>query len=75
MTLKQYLKYLIKLSHISDQKNALTFCKSCLVLSRRLRQLAKPKHVAWLVSHCTTSSKREEYVAEMRKYIDVDIYG
>lgn len=31
--------------------------------------------VAWFVSHCPTQSRREDYVAELRKYIDVDIYG
>ena len=35
----------------------------------------KERHVAWIVSHCYTLNKREDYVAEMRKYIDVDIYG
>lgn len=30
---------------------------------------------AWFVSHCTCSSKRELYVAEMMKYMPVDIYG
>ncbi|KAH9504727.1 hypothetical protein Btru_062655 [Bulinus truncatus] len=35
----------------------------------------KTKTAAWFVSHCDTQSKREEYVKEMQKYIDVDIYG
>jgi alpha-1,3-fucosyltransferase len=36
----------------------------------------KPKiHVAWMVSHCTTSSNREEYVRQFSKHINVDIYG
>ena len=33
------------------------------------------KSVAWLVSNCHTHSNRESYVAELSKYIDVDIYG
>jgi alpha-1,3-fucosyltransferase len=28
-----------------------------------------------MVSHCSTISKRENYVAELQKYIQVDIYG
>lgn len=35
----------------------------------------KQKSVAWLVSHCKTSSGRENYVRELARYIDVDIYG
>ncbi|XP_015904176.1 glycoprotein 3-alpha-L-fucosyltransferase A-like [Parasteatoda tepidariorum] len=33
------------------------------------------KMVAWFVSDCNTDSKREDYVSEMQKHIDVDIYG
>lgn len=35
----------------------------------------KNKKVAWVVSNCKTSSKREDYVEELQKYIAVDIYG
>ena len=35
----------------------------------------KNKTVGWIVSHCPTYSKREQYVKEMQKHIDVDIYG
>ncbi|CAC5416384.1 E2.4.1.214 [Mytilus coruscus] len=35
----------------------------------------KTKNIAWVVSHCQTQSKREAYVKELSKYIDVDIYG
>ncbi|KRZ97204.1 Structural maintenance of chromosomes protein 1A, partial [Trichinella sp. T8] len=40
-------------------------------------QLAKgkTKMVAWWVSNCRTPSKREEYVAKLGQYIQVDIYG
>lgn len=31
--------------------------------------------VVWLVSRCFTQSKREEYVAELQKYIEVHTYG
>ena len=30
---------------------------------------------AWFVSHCQTNIGREQYVAELQKYIRVDIYG
>lgn len=35
----------------------------------------KTKMAAWFVSHCNTASKREVYVEELQKYIDVDIFG
>ena len=35
----------------------------------------KTKLVAWFVSHCYTQSRREKYVAILRQYIQVDIYG
>ncbi|ELU08694.1 hypothetical protein CAPTEDRAFT_93742 [Capitella teleta] len=31
--------------------------------------------VAWFVSRCPTQSKREDYVKEMQKYVNVDVYG
>lgn len=39
------------------------------------RNLNKTKLVAWMVSHCKTPSKREGYVRELQKHIQVDIYG
>ncbi|KAL4231565.1 Galactoside 3(4)-L-fucosyltransferase [Mactra antiquata] len=35
----------------------------------------KKYSVAWMVSHCSTMSHREDYVRELQKYIDVHIYG
>ncbi|XP_046639939.1 alpha-(1,3)-fucosyltransferase C-like [Daphnia pulicaria] len=35
----------------------------------------KTKTIAWIVSHCKTHGQREKYVEELRKYVDVDIYG
>ncbi|XP_052070853.1 glycoprotein 3-alpha-L-fucosyltransferase A-like isoform X2 [Mytilus californianus] len=35
----------------------------------------KTKLVAWAVSNCGSASKRGEYVTELEKYIEVDIYG
>ena len=32
----------------------------------------KTKGIAWFVSHCGTVSKREKYVALMRKFLDID---
>ncbi|KAK0044821.1 glycoprotein 3-alpha-L-fucosyltransferase A [Biomphalaria pfeifferi] len=35
----------------------------------------KTRMAAWLVSNCRAPSLRAEYVAEMKKHIEVDIYG
>ena len=35
----------------------------------------KKKLVAWFVSHCPTQSRREDYVNELSRHIQVDIYG
>ncbi|CAL1530045.1 unnamed protein product [Lymnaea stagnalis] len=37
--------------------------------------VSKRKTAVWLVSNCKTQSKREHYVKEMKKYVDIDIYG
>lgn len=31
--------------------------------------------VAWMVSHCQTDSRREDYVKELKLHIGIDIYG
>ncbi|XP_067945380.1 4-galactosyl-N-acetylglucosaminide 3-alpha-L-fucosyltransferase FUT6-like [Watersipora subatra] len=33
------------------------------------------KMVIWLVSNCITSSRREKYVEQLQKYIQVDVFG
>ena len=44
--------------------------------SEKFRALAhRPRAVAWIVSHCGTGSDRERYVNELRRHIQVDIYG
>ncbi|CAJ0607771.1 unnamed protein product [Cylicocyclus nassatus] len=35
----------------------------------------KSKGAAWFVSNCMTSSKRELYVNQLKKYFPIDIYG
>ncbi|XP_057368448.1 alpha-(1,3)-fucosyltransferase C-like [Daphnia carinata] len=35
----------------------------------------KKKLAAWFVSNCVTTSRREDYVRELVKYVPVDIYG
>jgi len=49
--------------------------KNSLVYKPRIPLASKRKMAVWPVGHCSTSSKREAYVRELSKYIDVDIYG
>ena len=35
----------------------------------------RPGKVAWIVSHCDTDSRREDYVHKLKEYISVDIFG
>ena len=35
----------------------------------------KNRAVVWMASHCETNSRREDYVAELNRYISVDIFG
>lgn len=45
-------------------------------LTEPTRKLAsRPKLVYWMVSKCNPSSLRERYAFELKKHIDVDIYG
>lgn len=41
----------------------------------RVKFRDKRHNIAWIVSHCETQSKRERFVEQLQKYIDVDIYG
>ena len=38
-------------------------------------RFTRPYQVAWIVSNCHTSSKREDFVAELSKYIPVKVFG
>ncbi|KAI9563032.1 hypothetical protein GHT06_010489 [Daphnia sinensis] len=45
--------------------------------SRSVKNYAanKTRSIAWMVSHCETSSNRESYVTQLSKFIPVDVYG
>lgn len=52
------------------------FSQSLKSRSKDFFNLAKkPKKVAWIVSNCNTHSQREDFVRELRKHIQVDIFG
>ncbi|KAK2701313.1 alpha-(1,3)-fucosyltransferase C-like [Artemia franciscana] len=44
-------------------------------VKRENKNFTKQNLVAWMVSHCKTHGHREDYIEELRKYIQVDIYG
>ena len=48
-------------------------CDHCLPNSTFL--FYKTKLMVWIVSNCKTQSKREDYMAELSKYINVDVFG
>ena len=35
----------------------------------------KSRTAAWLASKCETAGRREEYIKELQKYIDIDVFG
>lgn len=41
------------------------------------KQLEKPKTnlALWIVSHCHTFGRREDYINELKKHMNVDVYG
>ncbi|XP_046546800.1 glycoprotein 3-alpha-L-fucosyltransferase A-like [Haliotis rubra] len=60
-------------SDIPFPYNRILYTGGTVNISDVLRR--KSRSIAWFVSNCGTPSKREVYVKELRKYIDVDIYG
>lgn len=74
-------KFNLTMSHRSDSDIQLPYARILhdpanerhpvkrVILSRR------SKDVAWIASHCATMSKREMYIRELRKHINVDIFG
>ncbi|KAK2161195.1 hypothetical protein LSH36_120g12000 [Paralvinella palmiformis] len=55
--------------------NAIVPVKSVKTYKPGIPHEYKTKMVVWPVSHCLTLSHREDYVTELSRYIDVDIYG
>ena len=55
----------------------LNYTDSVTAIDSKLRQAVKvkKKKVAWIVTNCLTHSQREDYVLDLRKHIQVDIYG
>ncbi|RWS20021.1 alpha-(1:3)-fucosyltransferase 9-like protein, partial [Leptotrombidium deliense] len=51
------------------------FAERTIIKINEYSSRIKEKQVAWFVSNCRSASNREEYVKQLSKFIDVDIYG
>ncbi|KHN78718.1 Alpha-(1,3)-fucosyltransferase C [Toxocara canis] len=60
--------YTVKLAPVSQRNDG-----KQPINEKRIRK--KSKAIAWFVSNCFAASGREEVISELKKYIDVDIYG
>ena len=63
------------LTYLFEFKKLLDTNTNPIALLRSLSSKTKKASVVWFVSHCETSSRRELFITEMRKHIDIDIYG
>jgi len=62
-------------STAEEYKRRLMFGNKLLDSSLRVIVEKKSKLVAWVVSRCNVPSGRDEYVNELKRYVDVDVYG
>ena len=72
-----YVPYLHELKEWDHTYDSAEFAASLKTKrSKDFRALAhRPRAVAWIASHCNTGSDRERYVNELRRHIQVDIFG
>lgn len=60
--------YVEKYQKLSQFKNLTSFALD-------LTTKTKKATIVWFVSHCYTSSRREHYVKELSKYVNIDMFG
>lgn len=72
-----FLPYGLRKEAMADRIYNETLEKEAGSFNQRLSTLisGKNKTVAWVVSNCGAPSGRNKYVDELKKYIDVDIFG
>ncbi|RNA24925.1 Glyco 3-alpha-L-fucosyltransferase A [Brachionus plicatilis] len=58
-----------------DQYQKLAKKKNLTDFTLNLKAKSKNASIAWFVSHCNTNSRREDYVKELSKHINVDVFG
>ena len=71
---------LFNATNFFERSSDISSAYGCIDVSQRKIDIGKinvtrPKLVGWIVSHCKTDSLREDYAAELAKYIPIDIYG
>ena len=72
-----YAPYTISENALKQQKIRMEENSPNTSINEYWKKLVKKKKkiAAWFVSNCFTSSERERYVAELKKYIEIDVYG
>lgn len=73
MEFKKYYKQLI--TELSIQVWVLNKSDETNLQKKNQISRKNKKLVAWMVSHCVTSSLRELYVEELKQFIPVDVFG
>lgn len=64
----------LKVSPINHTYNSLSEANNRFT-ALNAYQIKKKKLVAWIVSHCPTASKREDYVCDLQRHVPVGIFG
>lgn len=64
-----------KIVQRKDSSNRNVQMNQCIQRSGFERRKRKSKLVAWFASNCHTPIRREDYIAQLNKFIQVDVYG
>lgn len=75
---KYFNKFTVQLTQYKDPTETITdISNKNEFIDKRYQQkpVYKRATILWIVSHCETMSRREDYVKELQKYIYVDIFG
>ena len=69
------LKHTIKKPWLVDNNDFKIPKPDISTIEKATANFNKTRSIAWIVSHCKTGIKREDYVKNLSSFIDVDIYG
>jgi len=62
-------------NYVSLLTNLTTNYEKLAQLYRNVKPIENKPFIFWFVSNCFTPSRREDYIKELIKYVQVDIYG
>jgi len=65
--------YCLIISNDNSDDNSCKMWRHLCCIYRIISQ--KTRQVAWFVSHCVTSSRREQYVRHLQKHLPIDVFG